>query len=317
MILDLESATAFAPATCANVAVGFDLLGFAVDGIGDQVTVTRTGKPGVEIVLIENDPGSLIPLDSNQNTATVGLIQMLKDTRADFGFSVQIKKGIPMSSGMGGSASSAVAAVVAANSLLPQPFNNDQLFHYAMMGEAVASGGLHGDNIAPCLLGGLTLCRSLDPLDVISIPVPKEIYCVLIHPDLQISTKESRGKLKKEIKLKDHVLQSSALGGFLAGCFQNDLDLIERSFQDIIIEPQRASQIPGFLEAKTAAKKSGAIGAAISGSGPSVFAWARSLKDADIIRNSMLNEFHQKGLKTLSWISPISTEGARLLEVRK
>ncbi len=313
MILDMESATAFAPATCANVAVGFDLLGFPVDGIGDRVTVFRTGKPGVEILAMEGGSASLIPKDPQQNTATVGLIQMLKDARADFGFSVHIQKGIPMSSGMGGSASSAVAAVVAANSLLPQPFKEEKLFHYAMMGEAVASGGFHGDNIAPCLFGGLTLCRSIDPLDIVHIPVPKDIFCVLIHPDLQVSTKESRGKLKKDVSLKDHVLQSAALGGFIAGCFQKDLDLIQRSFQDIIIEPQRASQIPGFIEAKAAALASGAIGAAISGSGPSVFSWARSWTDAEKIRDLMLAEFHKKGLKTHAWISPISPIGARLV----
>ena len=313
MILDLDSATAFAPATCANVAVGFDLLGFPVEGIGDRVTVMRSGKSGVEIVAMEGGASSTIPKDATQNTATVGLIQMLKDVQADFGFAIHIQKGIPMSSGMGGSASSAVAAVVAANSLLPQPFSEEKLFHYAMLGEAVASGGFHGDNIAPCLFGGLTLCRSIHPIDIVRIPVPKDIFCVLIHPDLQVSTKESRGKLSKDVSLKDHVLQSAALGGFIAGCFQNNLDLIARSFQDIIIEPQRASQIPGFIEAKAAALSKGAIGAAISGSGPSVFAWARSFTDAETIKEVMVSEFKKKNLKTQAWISPISPMGARLI----
>jgi homoserine kinase len=317
MILDPVSATAFAPATIANVAVGFDLLGFPIDGVGDEVTVSRSGVPGVVITRVESKiPGidvSGISTDASKNTATVGLIQLLKDIHADFGFSVSIKKGIPMSSGMGGSASSAVAAIVAANALLDQPLSKEKLFHYAMLGEQVASGGLHGDNIAPSLFGGLTLCRSIHPLDLVTIPVPSSILCVLVHPDLQVSTKESRGKLKKEIALKDHVQQSSALGGFIAGCFQNDLDLIQRSLIDTLIEPQRASQIDGFTEAKAGAMAAGALGCSISGSGPSVFAWADSPARAESIREAMVTAFVAKGLKCEAWISPISSTGARLL----
>ena len=189
-------ATAFAPATVANVAVGFDLLGFPIEGVGDQVTVTRTSTPGIEITSITGITSPL-PLDSTKNTATVGLLQMLKDQKANFGFSVSIEKGIPMSSGMGGSAASSVAAIFAANELLDQALPMEKLFHYAMLGEVVASGGMHGDNIAPCLYGGLTLCRSIQPVDIIQIPIPHGIYCVLIHPDIEVSTKESRGKLKK------------------------------------------------------------------------------------------------------------------------
>lgn len=311
MILDQVTATAFAPATIANVAVGFDLLGFPIEGVGDEVTVSRSAGPGVEITKIEGINQN-ITLEADKNTATVGLIQLLKDVNADFGFSVSIKKGIPMSSGMGGSASSAVAAIVAANALLDHPLPKEKLFHYAMLGEMVASGGLHGDNIAPALFGGLTLCRSISPPDLISIPVPSRIQCILIHPDLEVSTKESRGKLKKEISLSDHVRQSAAMGGFIAGCFKNDLDLIQRSFKDVIIEPQRSSQIPGFIEAKKTALGLGAIGCAISGSGPSVFAWADTAERAEMIREAMIQEFKIKGLKCESWISPISTQGARL-----
>lgn len=307
------TATAFAPATVANVGVGFDLLGFPVEGVGDKVTVNRVSKPGVEIIAITGNASPDLPLDAKKNTATVGLQRMLMDSGADFGFSVSIEKGIPTSSGMGGSASSSVAAVVAANALMDQPFPIDKLFYYAMLGEFVASGGLHGDNIAPCLYGGLTLCRSIDPIDVIQIPPPKDIFCVLVHPDIQVSTKESRKKLSKNVPLKDHVLQSAALGGVIAGCFQNDLELIERSFHDIIIEPQRHSQIPGFLEAKSAAYAKNAIVCAISGSGPSVFAWARNKSDAEKIRDAMLAEFKKKNLHADAWISPVSNQGARVI----
>ena len=307
------TATAFAPATVANVAVGFDLLGFPVEGVGDKVTVTRTTKMGVEILGITGLAAPDLPLDAQKNTATVGLSRMLIDVNANFGFAVTIEKGIPTSSGMGGSASSSVAAVVAANAVLDQPLPIDKLFYYAMLGEFVASGGLHGDNIAPCLYGGLTLCRSIDPIDIIQIPTPKEIFCVLVHPDIQVSTKESRGKLKKDVLLKDHVLQSASLAGFISGCFQNNLELIERSFQDIIIEPQRSNQIPGFLEAKSAAHSHGAIGCAISGSGPSVFAWAKTKSEAEAIRAAMVEEFKKKKLHADSWISPISSEGARVI----
>lgn len=307
------TATAFAPATVANVAVGFDLLGFPVENVGDKVTVTKTEKQGVEITAINGNAAPDLPLDAKKNTATVGLSKMLMDVGAKFGFSVTIEKGIPTSSGMGGSASSSVAAVVAANALLDQPLPMDKLFYYSMLGEFVASGGLHGDNIAPCLYGGLTLCRSIDPVDVIQIPIPKDIVCVLVHPDIQVSTKESRKKLSKNVPLKNHVLQSAALGGVIAGCFQNDLDLIERSFQDIIIEPQRAPQIPGFMEAKAAAYAKNAIGCAISGSGPSVFAWARNKADAEKIRDAMLAEFNLQKLHADAWISPISQKGARII----
>ena len=305
-------ATAFAPATVANVAVGFDLLGFPIEGVGDRVTVCRVSKAGVEITGITGGVAG-ITTNPEKNTATVGLLQMLKDLNAKFGFSVSIEKGIPMSSGMGGSASSSVAAVVAANAVLEQPFPIEKLFYYAMLGEQIASGGLHGDNIAPCLYGGLTLCKSISPADIIKIPAPTGIFCVLVHPDIKVSTAESRAGLRKEITLKDHVLQTAAFGGLIAGCFQNDLTLIQRSFQDIIIEPQRASQIPGFLEAKEAAQKAGAIGCAISGSGPSVFAWAKSKTEAIGIQSAMLKEFANKNLKTDSWISPISSTGAKVI----
>jgi homoserine kinase len=317
MILDPVSATAFAPATVANVAVGFDLLGFPIEGVGDEVTVSRSGVPGVVITQVSGKNAGIdssgISTDATKNTATVGLIQLLKDVHADFGFSVSIKKGIPMSSGMGGSASSAVAAIVAANALLDQPLSKDKLFHYAMLGEQVASGGLHGDNIAPSLLGGLTLCRSIHPMDLVTIPVPSSILCVLVHPDLEVSTKESRGKLKKEIALKDHVQQSSALGGLIAGCFQNDLDLIARCLVDTLIEPQRASQIKGFTAAKAGAMAAGALGCSISGSGPSVFAWADSPERAEAIREAMTSAFASEGLKCEAWISPVSSMGARLM----
>ncbi len=314
----MKRVTVFAPATVANVAVGFDLLGFAQSMVGDEVTLTRIERPEVEITTIgqqshlQPNETSGLPLDPAKNTAAVGLIQLIKDLKLRFGFSVSIKKGIPLSSGMGGSAASAVAAVVAANEFLNVKLTKSELVSYALLGEAVASGSAHADNISPCLYGGLTLTKSIDPVDVISIPVPDTILCVLIHPNLQVNTKAARQILRTEISLKDHVKQSAHLAGFMAGCFTNDLSLIQRSLVDWIIEPQRASLIPSFALVKEQALKGGALGCSLSGSGPSLFAWTASMESANKIKAAMLQQFNSAGIEAQGWISPISTQGARV-----
>ena len=305
----MKSATAFAPATVANVAVGFDLLGFPVEAVGDHVTVTRVDEPGIRIREISGISG--LPTEPEKNTATVGLIQLLNDQHAKHGFEVTLKKGIPLGSGMGGSAASAVGALVAANSLLDRPLEKRELLKYALLGEASASGSAHADNISPCLLGGLTI--ALDE-EVLQVPVPAEIRCVLVHPKLRLDTRDSRKILSPTIALKDHVRQSARLAGFLAGCFQGNMELIGRALSDVIIEPQRSKLIPGFAEVQKAALTSGALGCSISGSGPSVFAWAKSDTAAIQIRDGMLRAFTASGIECSgAWISPILSEGARLV----
>jgi homoserine kinase len=302
----------FAPATVANVAVGFDILGFPVDVAGDEVTVWRTDEPTVSIEGLVGTTREL-PLNPAENTASVGLLQMIRDLRLDHGFKVSVNKGIPVGSGMGGSAASAVGAIVAANALLDRPLPKETLLRYAVLGEFVASGTAHSDNASPCLYGGLTLTRSVSPIDVVRIPVPEGLLCVLVRPHLEVETREARKILKSEVPLKDHVRQSSNLAGFLAGCFKGDFGLIRRSLSDVLIEPQRASLIHGFAEAKKAALEAGALGCSISGSGPATFALADSQAAAAAVRDAMVAAYGHAGVITDAWISPISAEGARLV----
>jgi homoserine kinase len=312
------SATAFAPATVANVAVGFDILGFPIEGPGDTVTVTRAREPGVRISkcewICESENSSPLPLEPERNTATAGLVQLARELAPGFGFDVKIKKGIPLGSGMGGSAASAVAALVAANALLPKPLTKHQLLSYALVGESAASGARHADNAAPCLFGGLRLIRSSEPPDLVEVPVPAAVRCVLVHPRLRVETREARAILKREIPLADHVRQSANLAAFIAGCCEGDLALIHRSLRDVLIEPQRASLIKGFARAKDAAINAGALGFSISGSGPSVFAWCDSAASARTVARAVAASFEAAGVPSESWTSPILKQGARLLK---
>lgn len=314
----MRSATAFAPATVANVAVGFDILGFAIESVGDEVAVSTTDDASVGIREIVNSTGSGgtldIPLEPAKNTATVGLIKLCADLKLSFGFELTIRKGIALGSGMGGSAASAVAALVAANSLLESPLGPDELMEYALLGEQAASGAAHADNIAPCLFGGLTLVLSSSPFRCVRLPVPPNITTVLVHPQLRLDTQRSRNILQPSVPLTDHVGQSANLSGFIAGCYTNDLEMIRSSFSDLVIEPQRAPLIPGFAAVKAAAMEQGAIGASISGSGPSVFAWATSAETAAQVRDAMIQAFSTHGVTAVdSWISCVSQQGAKVI----
>lgn len=316
----MNRVTAFAPATVANVAVGFDILGFALDAPGDEVQLTRRKNLDVVIEKIEGLPSagkdsdfSVLPRDPLKNTATVGLFRLIKDMGLDFGFSVVIRKGIAIGSGLGGSAASAVGAIVAANRFLPSPLSYERLVHYALFGEAVASGDRHADNISPCVFGGLTLTKSADPVDVLRIPVPREVFCSVVHPHLRVDTMTARSILRPDITLKAHVKQSSHLAGFILGCAQNDIGLIRRSLIDTIIEPQRAPLVPHFDRVKAAAIASGALGCSLSGSGPTLFAWADSRRLAGEIGDKMSSEFKKAGIGSDAWVSPISADGARVM----
>lgn len=315
----MRSATAFAPATVANVAVGFDILGFAIESVGDIVTVSISDDTSVRITQILNETGLSdpidAPLDADRNAATVGLIKLREDLRLNFGFQVVLRKGIALGSGMGGSAASAVGGLVAANSLLKSPLPREALLKYALLGEQAASGASHPDNIAPCLLGGMTLVVSADPFRYVSLPVPEEILAVVVHPRLRVDTRNARSILKEKVSLTDHVRQSAALGGFICGCFEGDLDLIRQSFDDFLIEPQRASLVPGFADVKAAALQQGALGASFSGSGPTLFALVTSEAEATRVRDAMKRAFGANGLADVdSWISPVNRQGATVME---
>lgn len=307
----LERATAFAPASVGNVAIGFDILGFAIDALGDRVSVTRRAAPGVEIVAVRGVTGEL-PREARDNTAGRALLAMQEALRPDFGFGVEIDKGIPLGSGLGGSAASAVGAVVAANALLAQPVSRLELLKFAMAGEAVASGARHADNIAPSLFGGLALTVGIDHPRVKLIPVPAGIRAVIVHPHMFIATAKARAILKESVELSDFVWQTAHLAGFISGCYTDDLDMIRASFEDVVIEPQRAALIPGFLEVRRGAMEAGALGCSISGAGPSMFAWTLE-SAAETVRTAMRREFARRSLATDEWVVEVSSAGARVI----
>jgi homoserine kinase len=315
-----STATAFAPATVANVAVGFDILGFSMNQAGDEVTVSvEAAKDGKPLARCESITGiaaaqpERLPRDGAQNTATVALQAMIDELKLDHGFKVSIKKGIPLGSGMGGSAASAVGAVVAANALLAAPLPPLRLLDFALAGEAIASGSAHADNVAPCLFGGLTLALSLSPLKIVPIPTPPELMCVLVHPHLAVETRYARSILKPTLLLQEHVHQSARLGAFVSACHSQNLELLQDSMIDLLIEPQRASLIPGFYDAKSAAIEQGAIALSISGSGPSVFAWTASHNAAERVRAAVLRAFAAQKTEADSWVAPVGSAGARLI----
>ncbi len=307
----LGKATGFAPASAANVAIGFDILGFSVDVIGDTVTVERTAKPGV---VITGSTGVVtdIPREPEKNTAGRALLAMQQALNPGFGFSASIHKGIPLGSGLGGSAASAVAAVVAANALLDKPLGKLELLKFAMQGEAVSSGSLHVDNISPSLFGGLVLTVGIDNPRVKQIPVPNGIRAILVHPHLFLSTKQARGILKREVSMSDFIWQTANLAGFISGCYSNDLDVIRASFEDVVIEKQRSQLIPGFDAVREGAMANGALGCTISGAGPSMFAWSLD-SDAPKVREAMCTAFKAAGMQVDSWIVPITSTGAHVV----
>jgi homoserine kinase len=305
-----ESATAFAPATVANVGIGFDILGHTVQTLGDRVTARLASQPGIRITAITGVV-SRLPLEAERNTAGKAVMSLWEVQGGQGGVELQIEKGIPLSSGLGGSAASAVAAVVAANALLPNPADKMTLLKCAMHGEQVASGSVHVDNISPSLFGGLVLTVGVDNPRIKQVPVPGGVRCVLVHPHLELETRAARGVLSANVTLSDFVWQSANLAGFISGCYSGDLDLIRDSFEDVVIERQRQALIPGFVDVRSAAMAKDALGCSISGAGPTVFAWCEAPR-AEAIRVAMTAAFAAHGLRTDSWISMIEPPGARI-----
>jgi homoserine kinase len=307
-----NSATAFAPATVGNVGIGFDILGHTVEALGDRVRLVRTKERGVRIRAITGVESAL-PLETERNTAGRALKGLLDAHEVDFGVDMTIEKGIPLGSGLGGSAASAVAAVVAGNALLPAPVSKLELLKFAMLGEAVASGSAHVDNIAPSLFGGLVLTVGIDNPRTKQIPVPPGIRCVLVRPHMFLSTREARRILSATVSLSDLVWQCANLAGFISACYTNDLDMIRDAFEDVVVEPQRQALIPGFKAVKHAAMAHCALGCSISGAGPTVFAWCEE-HSAPMIVASMIGAFGAHGLECDHWVSAIEPRGARVID---
>jgi homoserine kinase len=306
-----KSATAFAPASVGNVGVGFDILGHTVAALGDKVRATRRAERGVAIRSITGTVENL-PLAAEKNTAGMAVLALCRELGLPYGFDLDIEKGIPLGSGLGGSAASAVAGIVAATALVGERLDRTELLKFAMQGEAVASGSVHVDNIAPSLYGGLVLTVGIDNPYVKQIPVPDSIRCVLVHPHMVLPTREARAILSKSVPLSDVIWQQANLAGFLAGCFTNDVALIRESLLDVVIEPQRQVLIPGFVDVKQAALAAGALGASISGAGPTVFAWVDEA-DAEKVRSGMVDAFSRHGLDSDSWVSTFDRAGARVV----
>jgi homoserine kinase len=304
----LPTATAFAPASIGNVVVGFDILGQSLAGAGDRATVRLTRDSQVQILAIRGVVQNL-PLDPHRNTAGKALLGMIA-RRPGIGFEVEIDKGIPLGSGMGGSAASAVAALVAANALLREPLSMNELYDLAMDGEAAASGSRHGDNVAPMLLGGLVIAPA-EGMPV-RIPVPESLFCTLVHPHFELATRTARAALAGSYELHDFVKQSEALALFLSGCFTGDISLIRRGMRDLLVEPRRAPLIPGFANVKQAALDAGALGASISGAGPSVFGWFEDRAHAEQGAKGMVEAFAKAGLPSDVFTSPVAGPAARV-----
>lgn len=302
-------ASAHAPPSIGNVAVGFDILGQTFDARGDRATVRRSPLPGVHLTAIRGVVTDL-PHDADKNTAGRALKALLATCEPGFGVDVELDKGIPLGSGMGGSAASAVAALVAANVLMPKPVSLTVLYELAREGEAAASGSRHGDNVAPMLLGGLTLAPEKGA--PVSVPVPAPLHCVVVHPHFVLETRRAREALRGTYALHDFVRQSEHLAMVLAGCFKNDLDLIRRGLNDVLIEPRRAALVPGFASVKAAALATGALGASISGAGPSVFAWCDGREAAERAGVAMAEAFKAAGQATDVFVSPVAGPAAKV-----
>lgn len=304
-----QEARAFAPASIGNVAVGFDILGQSLAGIGDTARVRRIDAPEVRIEPISGCVTEL-PTDPARNTAGRALAALREALGITHGFSIQLDKGIALGSGMGGSAASAVAALVAANALLEQPLSPNELYPFALDGEAVASGSRHGDNVGPMLIGGLVLATATR---LVPIPVPAEWHSVVVHPDAVLETRHARAVLQGGFGLPEYIAQSANLALVLSGCHQGDAGLVRAGLADVLIEPRRAPLIGGFAQVKRAALDADAMGASISGAGPSVFAWFESRAAAERGGQAMVAAFAAAGFASRAHLSPIQGPAARVL----
>ena len=302
-----------ATASVANVSCGFDCIGYAITKPGDIVTLEQQEKPGLEISMSGIKYES-IPVDPENNTAGKAILSLLETLESNQGFKVHIEKGIPPGSGIGSSAASAAAAIVGLNELFNKPLNNSELLIHGMAGEVVASGGLHADNIAPALFGGIVLIRSYQPLDILKLPVPNNLFSTAVLPDLIVNTFDARRILPKLVPLKSAVEQAGNLAGFTLGLHKADFDLLGRSMVDLFAEPVRAKLIPGYKSVRQSAMDAGAIGCGISGSGPTIFASSNSIQRAEKIGVEMVNSFKNSGLKSTAYSTQIHRKSPEVLD---
>ncbi len=306
-----KDVTVFAPASVANVACGFDVLGFALEKPGDEIVVRFADQKGLTIT---NITGGKLPYAPEKNTAGFAALKLLEFLgESELGIEMEIHKKMPFGSGLGSSAASAAGAVVAINELLGNPLAKFDLLRFAVLGESIASGAIHADNVAPSLLGGFTLVRDSELCDIHAIPVPKGLCAAVVYPKVEILTKEARSMLKTDVPLKSMVKQTANIASFVLGMVKSDFDLIKRSLQDVVIEPQRAQLIPHFYDVKNVANTEGVLGCSISGSGPSVFALCTDIDIAQKVGNLMRDVYLTNGVECELFVSAINMEGVKVL----
>jgi len=306
----MSSIKVFSPATVSNVACGFDILGFPLESIGDEMIVTKSNIKGITITNIE---GYDLPYDVNKNVAGISALAMLKDLGYNGGFDIEIFKNIKPGSGIGSSGASSVSSVFAINELLGNPYSKFDLIRFAMKGEELSSASMHADNVAPAILGGFNLVKSIFPLEVLQIPTPSDLYAVIIHPQIEIKTSDSRSLLPSKVLLSDATKQLSSLGSLVHALHLSDYKLIGSCLKDYLIEPHRSKLIPCFDELKTNAIESGALGCSISGSGPSVFALTKGLKIANKVEKSFSSIYEKTNISYETYVSKISSKGVSII----
>ncbi len=300
----------FCPATIANLSCGFDVLGLCLETAGDEMIIKKSNVKGVRITKII---GADLPLETERNVAGVAALAMLEYVDTEFGFDIEIYKKIKAGSGIGSSAASSAGAVFGINELLGRPFTRKELVLFAMQGEKLASGNAHADNVAPALLGGFTLVRSSNPLDIIKIESPSELYATVVHPQIELKTSDARSVLKQNVSLKSAITQWGNVGGLIAGLYTKDYELIGRSLHDEIIEPLRSVLIPGFDLIKQTALENGALGSGISGSGPSIFALSKGKETAEKIGKAMGAVYENMNLPYEIHVSKVNDEGMKVI----
>jgi len=305
----MKKVTIKSPGTVANLVCGFDILGMALGEPYDIMELTLLDEP---TIIIHNKDNFNLPTEPEKNVAGVVLLSVMERMNNSIGFEVTIEKHIKPGSGIGSSAASAAGAAVAANHLLGNIFSTDELVQFAMNGEKLASGVKHADNIAPCILGGISLIRSIHPLDIIAIPAP-DLFVTVVHPQIEVRTADARQILRQQVLLKDAIRQWGNIAGLVAGFMNNDLDLIGRSLEDVIIEPVRSILIPGFDEVKTNCKEAGALGGGISGSGPSVFMLSRDEATANRVEAVMKEVYTKIGIDFNTYVTTINKKGVEII----
>ena len=304
-----KSITVFAPATIANLSCGFDVLGLALDGVGDLMTLELTQEPGVRISRIT---GIELPLEASSNVAGVAAMALLEASAYMGGVDIAIEKRIKPGSGIGSSAASSAGAVWALNRLLGEPFEPQELVFFAMKGEELASGASHADNVAPALYGGITLVRSYEPLDIARVHCPPALHACVLHPQIELKTSDARKVLKTSISLQKGIRQWGNVGGLITGLFTEDFGLISRSLEDVIIEPVRSLLIPGFADMRKAALEAGALGFGISGSGPSVYALTQGKQAAGVVAKALSDVYSAVDIPFDIHVCGINRDGVRV-----